>query len=125
MTEGVDGLEQSQRSRRRWRVTAIVLVVALPLMVALLGYALLNTGVTLMYQETEVDRLERTRAQLQSLALRISPRTTKAELLALLKEIDPEDEPFEKEGGLHTGWVSFYFDASDHLVRVESDLDKR
>jgi len=85
----MDSIDEIRRSRARWRATFGVLAFISLLAIGTLGYAIVDQGVTLAYQEDSFRQTERSLAVLRELAPALGRRDTRAELLSFLRRGHP------------------------------------
>jgi hypothetical protein len=82
-------------------------------------YQSIDRGVTDTYREQERYETANRVVALSTLAGEAVTGKPKAEVVALLKRLFPEHEPFEKDGSLHTLWVSLPLSATGLVTGVE------
>ena len=82
-------------------------------------YQCIDRGVTNTYQEQERYETANRVVALSAIAGGALAGKPKAEVAALLKRLFPEHEPFEKDGSLHTIWVSLPLSATGLVTGVE------
>ncbi len=74
-----------------------------------------------MYQEQIIYELANrvtTTAKLADVCIRGKPES---EAMALLKRVFPQENPFVKEGAIHTTWVSLRLSGAKRVEEVEVD----
>ena len=81
-------------------------------------YQSIDRGVTDTYREQERYETANRVVALSTLAGEAVTGKPKAEVVALLKRLFPEHEPFEKDGSLHTLWVSLPLSATGLVTGV-------
>jgi hypothetical protein len=108
-----------RRSLLNWRITAGVAFLLLAASILWSVYAALDAGVSLAYRDDELNNVQRAQTLLEAVVLRVSPSTTRSELIQLLRDLNAE--PFEKEGGVHAEGLSFYFASNGGLACITSE----
>lgn len=90
----------------KWKILAASLAVLLVASNAWHVYRAVDHGVTDMYHDEVTYELANRVIATAMLADMFVKDQTQAEAVALLKRAFPDDEPFVKEGAVHTTWVS-------------------
>ena len=78
----------------------------------------LDLGVTLKYTDQLLYERTHEAAALKITCLELSSESTKTDVLAALKRVNAESDPFEKDGLLNATWLSFRFGDDGRLVDV-------
>lgn len=84
-------------------------------------YATLDQGVTLSHREQLLYEYSNRVLALSQVTNHFVKGKGKEEVLQVLREALPEEEPFEKEGALNTTWVSFQLTKGGTVSSVEQD----
>jgi len=79
-------------------------------------WAIVDQGITIAYRDGSVGELQRSQAFLEQVVLRITPTTTRSQLLAIVRESD--SLAFEKGGAIYAGGFGFYFDQAGKVSCV-------
>jgi hypothetical protein len=74
------------------------------------------------YTDLTLHQKSETVKQLLKIAPLLSKGESKEQVIKILKECDPDSEPFEKEGQIHQSYLSFEFDKENKLKNIKENF---
>jgi hypothetical protein len=84
-------------------------------------YHAVDHGVTLAYRDQMLYEMANRASALSEISSHFLKGKTRAEAAALLQGLFPADQPYEKEGALHTTWLSLQLGANGTVVGIEKN----
>ncbi|MDJ0818798.1 MAG: hypothetical protein QNJ58_21490 [Desulfobacterales bacterium] len=100
-----------------WKITTIVLTIALISSNVWWLHSAIDVGVTNKYQEQMMFERSGILKQIISVTPELSSAISKNEIVTIVKK-STDLEPFEKEGVVWVGWTGLKFDDKNKLVKV-------
>lgn len=83
-------------------------------------YGAIDLAVTEAYRQQEEYELKNYSNALKKICNNFLTGMPKSEAVALMKTLNPEEEPWEKEGTLNSGWLVFHLSESGETVSQEA-----
>lgn len=111
----------------KWFITALVLLLIISNAFWLL--LMIDTSITKTYQQQSQFELNQTLKSYRQLCHQLIAGQQKSQVLNLLTNIDKDAKPFEKEGFVHSDWLSIKIvdnkaaHCSDSIERLELSND--
>lgn len=84
-------------------------------------YRAIDQAITKAYADQQSDAANRRVAALSKLASSTLRGTPKSEAMAMLRTLSTDSEPYEKDGALHTGWLTLPIDADGRVSEVRAE----
>lgn len=100
-----------------WKITTLLLIIALLGTNGWWLYNAIDAGVTNKYRDQIMYERSGMLEQLISVIPELSSDKSRNEIVAILEK-STESESFEKEGAVWIGWVGLEFNDTDKLIKV-------
>jgi len=84
-------------------------------------YHAVDHGVTLAYRDQVLYEAANTNSALSKVSSHLMKGKTKDEADALLRTLFPAEQPYEKDGALHTTWLALQLNTNGAVAGVQKD----